>query len=275
MLAMWKWVRFDNKEEKMTLDDGGKKMQTSINYSPRTPTVATPAKRSNVTLVKLLLENLIDNPVQPPNRTTGADMEDLIADIREKGIVNPPYVALLGSEYYKLDGHRRCAAWEKLGHRDVMCRVIRVSSMSEIETHFVTINRVVKKMSGRQWFYGWAVSAARAAYLKALTKGQARRIAEFVKVFGVDESVGYAKTGLDPCILNYVYVANRFLSFHLPAPSMKHIGRWIVANKATWTVRHLAANGKKREAQRLDTCIRTGKPYLVRAPRVRASKVST
>jgi len=252
----------------MTLDSssngrGRSGRQTTIESATRSAPAQSIDTR-NAKLVKLRLDALQDNPVQPPNRTTGSDMKDLIADVRENGIVNPPYVAQIGDEYVKIDGHRRAEAWKALGHTDIQCRVIKANSMTEAEAAFARINRVVKRITGRHWFYGWAAASNREAFLRALTKGQATRIRNFVKLFGVEESEAYARKSLDPCMLNYVYVANRFITQYVDAPSLKQIGRWIIAHNAVTVIRNLAAGGKKREAVKLVECIKRDRPFVTR-----------
>lgn len=93
----------------------------------------------------LPLEDLLDNSVQPSNRTSPETLAPLIESIKRHGLVDPPYVADLGhGRFMKINGHRRCAAYASLGYTEIPCRVVRGVTQSEAEQLFAEIDSVTK-----------------------------------------------------------------------------------------------------------------------------------
>ncbi len=245
-------------------DSGSRSDNASQLYLSR-PVKTDRSIGTNLKPLNLPIAELKDLPIQPIHRTDGRDMVHLVDSIREYGLVNPPYVARLSTgDYYKIDGHRRCAAYQRLGYATIPCKVKDVETIAEAERLFASVNGCVKRITGANLFEGWAMSTSRDGYLKSLRKSQAAKIRSFVVAFGAADSVKYALAGIDPCILSTIHVAHNFLSGYCTPqslPTIKKVGEWVIRHKGANAIRELHGAGKRGDADRLLKCIATDKPY--------------
>jgi len=77
-------------------------------------------------LPDILIENIKPNPHQPRRNFDRSELEDLMASIRAKGILQPLVVRKKGSEYILIAGERRLRAAKLAGLESVPVRVIEV-----------------------------------------------------------------------------------------------------------------------------------------------------
>lgn len=249
----------------MFRDDG--KGRTQPNGPLFSDVKAAEKVKTNIPTERVALTDLQDLPIQPQHRTDGHDMRYLRESIRKDGLVNPPYVAKCNGIYYKIDGHRRSAVCLELGMTHIQCRIKHVDSVAEAEELFLRINGSVKRITGANLFEGWANSNDRKGYIKALRPAQARRISDFVREFGVEESVKYALAGTDPCVLRTIYWGHGFLSRYVKPselPSVRSVGKWVLTHRAANTIRELERFGKRAQANKLLRCINENVMFVVK-----------
>lgn len=209
------------------------------------------------------IDELETNAVQPPARVAG-EHKALRASLEMFGQLRGVMVAELPDGRFVLtDGHRTVEAARELGWKQVACSVTKMSAAQSSAT-FSATNVAQRNMTGGQHLYAWAVSADRDAQLVALGK-RAAQIKAFVKVFGLDDAVELGRTGVvDPSIVGLIGKVSRSIARYETPYSDRAIGKYIIKNKASVAARFAATFGSKRQVLRLATCIKTGKPFVLR-----------
>ncbi len=91
------------------------------------------------TIKELPITEIIDFENQPFKVLFNAEMEDLIDDIKENGILNPCIVRVYKNKYQLLSGHRRKFAAAEVGLKSIPCYIIDVSD-TKAERILVTQN---------------------------------------------------------------------------------------------------------------------------------------
>ena len=94
---------------------------------------------SSRTIKELPIEEIKDFENQPFKVLFNAEMEDLIEDIKENGILNPCIVREYDNKYQLLSGHRRKYAAAVVGFATIPCYIIDVSD-AKAERILVTQN---------------------------------------------------------------------------------------------------------------------------------------
>lgn len=219
------------------------------------------------------VSQLISNEVQPPWRVEGKmSMNSLVDSIRERGLLNPIFIASVKDKLLVIDGHRRLNAIKLLGHTTVTCRVVEAASEAEAGVLFAKIDGETLKMSGKDRLFGWAHSSDREAYLRALKQTQSALIRSFVKIFGETDAVALSRRGINPNIAAQTYALHRFLTAYLKGervpPPLKSTGLWIINHRASNLVNVLINSGGSQDAGRLLTSIQTNKPFKLRKPAI-------
>jgi len=114
---------------------------------------------------------LIDPPLHPMRSYTLEDgLEELIADIREKGQLQNIVVVDTGNGRYRLvAGSRRCAAFESAGWKEIRAWVYQpgevdeMAAMSSENFHRTQLNPVEEALFYREYMQERQISAAEAA----------------------------------------------------------------------------------------------------------------
>lgn len=130
------------------------------------------------------------NPVQPENRVEEKALLELKEAIQTTNFIAPIIVSSEGSFLTPLDGHRRLAVARALEITEVQCIVLPADVLTPQEL-FVLLNRGVKKISSKDWFWIWATSDG--TLKEKLPSAIAFQIDDAVQFVGQQEAVKYGK----------------------------------------------------------------------------------
>ena len=97
------------------------------------------AESSSRVIKELPLTDIIDFENQPFKVLVNAEMDDLIEDIKENGVLNPCIVRLYKGKYQMLSGHRRKYAASVVGLNTIPCYIVDVTD-ARAERILVTQN---------------------------------------------------------------------------------------------------------------------------------------
>lgn len=84
-------------------------------------------------ILDALVSDVVENPRQPRHHFSPADLEDLIASIKEHGILQPLVVTRAGAKYELIAGERRLRASRTLGLKTVPVIVRDASEQQKLE----------------------------------------------------------------------------------------------------------------------------------------------
>lgn len=217
----------------------------------------------------LKMDDLLDNPIQPPWRTFTDDKSKLLRrTIEEDGQIDPIYVASVPKypgKFVKINGHRRCSIMVDLGFSTVVARIVKAKSLTEAEQMFININAGNKAMRGNDRFYSWAKSDDRELYISKLTKDHRREIDAMIQVFGTERCEELATRepkGTGPSVGRHVLDLHRqFKLDELSSPKMKSTGEWMLYHSETTDVMLAMRRGKKTDLKRIISCIKANRAY--------------
>lgn len=82
---------------------------------------------------KVPLGRVLKSPFQPRHRFAPEAMEDLVASVRERGVVQPLLVRIKGDHFELIAGERRLRAAEQVGLREVPVVVIEAGDREALE----------------------------------------------------------------------------------------------------------------------------------------------
>jgi ParB family transcriptional regulator, chromosome partitioning protein len=94
---------------------------------------ATPASEAPRKPRKAPVEKLKPNPRNPRRSFTEAELEDLTASIRERGIIQPIVVREAGDDYEIIAGERRWRAAQRAGLHDVPIAIVDATDVQSLE----------------------------------------------------------------------------------------------------------------------------------------------
>lgn len=213
---------------------------------------------------KLNISQLADNPLQPESRATDDAVADLLEQYTHTGYLQPVVVSRAtrryGGRYVIIDGHRRKRVAEIKGLKQLDCIVLD----EDPEEGFLRLNRGIRRVSGKVYFYGWAKASDQQTYLRLCPKSTSGNIREMVRIFGHAEAHKLALAEVDPAIVCKIGMCARFLIQWAEPVALKVIGRWMLKHRATYAASVLAAQGGRVEALRLRRRIIEDKPYALR-----------
>ncbi|MGL5720235.1 MAG: ParB/RepB/Spo0J family partition protein [Alphaproteobacteria bacterium] len=79
------------------------------------------------------IDEIALNPYQPRQNFDPSKLEDLINSVREKGVLQPLLVRESLNGYELIAGERRLRAAEKIGLKEVPCRILKLSDEESLE----------------------------------------------------------------------------------------------------------------------------------------------
>ena len=105
----------------------GKGLGALINTRVASP---TPAVESGERVQRIPLDQIVPTPLQPRTVFRDEHLEELVASIREQGIIQPLIARQRGDKYELIAGERRWRAFQKLSIKTIPARVMTSSDAS-------------------------------------------------------------------------------------------------------------------------------------------------
>lgn len=162
--------------------------------------------------VRLRIDQLEDNPVQPEVRTEDKALAGLTRKIEYTKTIAPVIVCHVDRKYVVADGHRRKAAALKLGEEEIDAAVITGGPLKDDPVlAFTSLNQNTWRVSGKEWFVVWSKMSkrGRAAKDNGIQKDALADIRKIERLVGTAEAESYARAGISP---NIVAVVTGFVS---------------------------------------------------------------
>ena len=96
------------------LESSQQSPKSSISSKNPPPLPSVPARAADGTLLQVALDKLDDNPYQPRRQLDESALKELVASIREHGLLQAITVCRDGDRWQIIAGHRRVAAFKRL-----------------------------------------------------------------------------------------------------------------------------------------------------------------
>lgn len=228
-------------------------------------------KRISAESVVVKVDDLIPNPIQPPDRITDSAVKTLTDTVIESNYLAPIIVMKSDrrGKYVVLDGHRRLTVARRLGDELLRCEVIpSVSGTPEV--WFVWLNGGIRNVTGINWLYVWAASEDPDRTFEQLHGSTRKHITELINVFGRDRALEIGKTSMHaPSRVKFINgVINLLQRYELIVdPTLgqrRRVGEWVLKHKQTNAVNQMIFRGKptKRTAEKFYHAIQRDRPVL-------------
>ena len=145
---------------------------------------------------KIRLDELLENPIQPPLRDTDSAVKALKNNIEESRVMAPVVVSFWNGKFYIADGHRRVAAARLLGLQDIECIVVEDVAP---EVLFCLLNAGIRNVKGKDWFYVWAKTRAkgRSVILDSCPSACVRHILNMADICGEKDAITFGLSNAD------------------------------------------------------------------------------
>lgn len=215
-------------------------------------------------VLKLLSFDQIEtNKVQPPGRAEKRRLVELLATIRKNGLLQKPLVACVQGSHIMIDGHRRAAVWNYLGHATIECLVIEADSVVHAQSLFAEINSATAKLTMRDYFYQWAVATDPEAQLIAMGGGRASHIRRMIEILGVDIARAYGKTGkVSPGLAVACKGIHRSVAAVMQSDvSQAQILHWLIKHEGVTGIQGIMRHGSAAQIKAVERAIRKGEAY--------------
>lgn len=217
------------------------------------------------------IDDLVPNPIQPPDRITESAVKTLTETIIESNYIAPIIVMKSDrrGKFVVLDGHRRFTVAQRLGDDNVRCEVLPTSSGTP-EVWFVWLNGGIRNVTGMNWFYVWAASEEPDRTFDQLHASTKKNITEMINVFGRDRALEIGRTSAHaPSRVRFINGVINILQRYelLPEPTLgqrRRVGEWLLKHKQTNAVNQMVFRGKptKRTAEKFYHAIQRDRPVL-------------
>lgn len=191
----------------------------------------------------------------PEKRTTTEALRDLLADIREVGILSPCTVKSIehpdnGYRYIMADGHRRLAVAKQLGLEAVPCYID--NSDLTIQELFRRLNATRKNIMPAGWLQVYVAGGS-------LPPGNTmRRVKRLEEVLGKKGLKKLASEGHSPFVIDQATKASRYCFDKVDDKFIRSFIDWLVKHNQTYAVRKFMEVGGKASA--LIACVRQDRP---------------
>jgi len=215
--------------------------------------------------MRIAVDDLIPNPVQPPARTREKATREIVHAMADSHLVAPLVVTRYKGKFMVVDGHRRLAAAQEHGRSTVPCLVVDVK---EPEMTFCYLGRGVRGVGGVDWFAVWARSDAdrREGLLKSIPEGGAKNIEEMIEIFSERRAIELASTGdMSPHMCRWINIAAKAVRQYFDPLPLRQTGEWVIKHKMASSMHRMEREGKvtRKRALRLRDCILKDKPFTV------------
>lgn len=143
--------------------------------------------------VDLRLDQIMPLKAVPPAVKTSPKYQQIIASIREVGIIEPPVVSAdsKGKMYILLDGHLRIEALKEIGETEVTCLVStdseaftynkHINRLSTVQEHRMIVKAVERGVSEEKIAQALNMNVARIVQKRTLLNGICEEAAELLK----------------------------------------------------------------------------------------------
>lgn len=175
------------------------------------------------------LSTLVDNPVQPPVRTSGSALAGLLADMSDTDSCHPiAVVDLGGGRLCKADGHRRAACATKLGWAEIPAIVYEGDPVY----WFIKLNRAVRSMKANEWFTMWAKCSVRKKIEREMHPEIRKSISACVDIWGLEDTIALGLRGdISPGVSSSVRILHTLFAQRprtCAQLEQRVIGDWII-----------------------------------------------
>ncbi|PIU41021.1 MAG: hypothetical protein COS99_07580 [Candidatus Omnitrophica bacterium CG07_land_8_20_14_0_80_42_15] len=105
---------------------------------PDTPEPQTTSSEKQENVINLKIDNILPSPYQPREKFTEVKLRELIASIKEKGVIQPIIVRPLGDGRYELiSGERRLRAVKTLSMNEIPALIRQVKDSDALELSLI------------------------------------------------------------------------------------------------------------------------------------------
>jgi len=243
----------------------------------RTLVTADPLEVVVLPTERIPLDEIDDNPIQPPNRTDAID--GLVEDVRTTSIIAPLLLVKKVTRYTLIDGHRRKAVAARLKFPSVPAIVME--SDLPATYLFLLFNRSIRNVNPAQLFFAWAheTTDGRMRFLERMPRPTRRNIEELIKIFGEPDVLRLADGIFAPHTVHWIKLARMLITnFEFEAPPLRKIGRWVIEHDEAGVVNLTKRRpdlDKKHVRQLLDAIVanrKLAKQDLIGKRRVRKTR---
>ncbi|MBT7901631.1 MAG: ParB/RepB/Spo0J family partition protein, partial [Candidatus Marinimicrobia bacterium] len=116
----------------MSVNRLGRGLEALIRPEPEQKRKQTPKKKNKPGVSQIPVKDIFSNPNQPRRDFESGALEELIASIKEKGIITPVTVRSIDNGYELIAGERRWRAAKKLRLKSIPAYIITVSDAAEV-----------------------------------------------------------------------------------------------------------------------------------------------
>lgn len=232
-------------------------------------------------LHRIPISSIRPNPIQPKDRsTTDRQVAGLFERIGETGYIAPIVVAQPDRkvrDYIVCDGHRRLKVAEMMQHTEIDC-VILPTSQREPEIWFVMLNADTRTITGKNWFYCWALAARRSEVLKQLKQQTRDKIDEMISIFGRQRAIEIGETGkLSADFGGWVIKLVKLLMLHDlsdgSAGQKRAIGEWVLRHNQSGAIQKYAgSSAARKDARRFHDAIQLDQPLTTPRGKLRRNR---
>lgn len=116
----------------MSVNRLGRGLEALIRPEPEQKKKNTQKKKSKPGVSQIPVKDIFSNPNQPRRDFKSGALEELIASIKEKGIITPVTVRNIDTGFELIAGERRWRAAKKLGLKSIPAYIITVADAAEV-----------------------------------------------------------------------------------------------------------------------------------------------
>jgi len=178
---------------------------------------------------------LVENPVQPPPRSTDSAVSTLAESMLESKLCSPLIVTRIGKtgKFMIIDGHRRHVASIKHNRDTLPCLIV---DHPDPEILFVILGKGVRGVSGVDWLSVWSRTSdeRRNDLLNAIPESGRKNIESMIEIFGRTRVIQLGKDGLlSPHMAKWILIAEKYVNRTGAAIPLRQIGEWVVKHRAS------------------------------------------
>lgn len=221
---------------------------------------------TSMSLIRVPLEKLVSNRVQPPSRADDSKTRRLMVSLQADGQDDPIAIRTQGEKYVILNGHRRVSALRLLGETHAWALVKETRRSDALA--WAIPNLQVKVVDSAEAFTAWARAKTHEregvlANMTAVTRGHILRC---VEIFGLTRAEQMAAEGISPSVSKIALSTQNLLIKYLDEepPSLREIGEWLLKHRAQSFMSHAfptVADSSKVAWRRLSRRIQQDRPF--------------